>query len=249
MSAVPHRFTFHRALILTRGALRAARALILAHQHRDNPSWRPAYPDFWERVADRIARAREAVRPLRVYLRAVGTASAVAFGGRMAASAHEATIEAANALLFTFAPFCGGPHEDPHPAAVYLELESRLEREHAAAVARLVARPAGVDMARSPTTPLPWNGPRLECDPGSRSVTLDGMLLASGLPPAGFAIAQAVAECPAQNLPGPEIRKRPGLRGKNLCRELGSLPATVRRLVRGVKGRGYVLQLPPPVRR
>jgi hypothetical protein len=155
MSATPPAFSFHRAFLSARRALRAARALALAHPSRENPNRRPRYHDQFLRVARLVESARAAVGAVVYGLRAAGARPAHQFGGRMHASAHEAAVEAANDLLWTFSPYCGGPHDDPHPADVYLDLERLLEQEHVAVVVRLGSAPSDPTPADPPAA-----GPR-----------------------------------------------------------------------------------------
>jgi hypothetical protein len=85
---------------------------------------------------------------------------------------------------------------------------------------------------------------RLVLDAATFTITLDGVLY-RGVDPVAFTIFRTIWEASPRPVSGPELEKRPFLRGKKFGRELQKLPDVLRRLVIGTPGQGYHIQLTP----
>jgi hypothetical protein len=103
---------------------------------------------------------------------------------------------------------------------------------------RRLAHPGG-----TPVPPIP--PPRLILDQESKTITLDGTPY-PGIDPVAFQIFEAIWNADPKKVSSTTLLKLPGLRGKNISRELKKLPEDLRILVQGAPGSGYWMELPPP---
>jgi hypothetical protein len=86
---------------------------------------------------------------------------------------------------------------------------------------------------------------RLFLDCETLTITLDARPF-TNIDPVPFQLCQALYKAgPGQVVGSKDLLQLPGLKGKNLPRELEKLPPELRGLVRGVGGKGYWLQFPP----
>jgi hypothetical protein len=127
-------------------------------------------------------------------------------------------------------------------------------RRHVAGVARaalaglrgidasLRALPAGGAADRTPCSGK-GTAPRLSFHNDTYSVDLDGRRY-EVTDPIPFHILNALADAPPPGLTQTDLQKLPGLRGKNIRRELAKLPPALSALIRSAPGRGRWLQLP-----
>jgi hypothetical protein len=118
----------------------------------------------------------------------------------------------------------------------------------------LPEKPYPVYIVQPPDKPVPvaltagelpgGNGAaRLRLDKATRTITLDGVAY-QGIDPIAFDVFAAIHKARAP-ISGPRVQETPGLRGKNLARELNKLPRSLRKLVKGRDGNGRWIELPP----
>src|SRR5262249_46401466 len=85
---------------------------------------------------------------------------------------------------------------------------------------------------------------RLTVDDLTLTVTLDGKRFPDADPTA-FQLFRAIYQGGGRPVSSSELMELPGLRGKNIPREVNKLPRALRDPVKGNRGKGYWIQLPP----
>src|SRR5262249_39686985 len=86
--------------------------------------------------------------------------------------------------------------------------------------------------------------PRLSFDQETYTITLDGTPH-RGIDPTAFCLVKAISDGGPAHVSSSKLRQLPGMKGKNISRELNKLPEGLRSVVKGQDGAGHRIELPP----
>lgn len=171
MSDARSPLSFGFALIRAHKALTAARALKVGWQYRHNTNWEPCYPELWKRVRCLIETGRRSVRFVAPQLQAVSEHKGSRFSGKRGnLTAHQAALDAANALAFRYSPN-GDGHCELTTDEVLNAIEQEMYLEYRNAVRHFcplyvaVAPPPAIQTAPNP------NGREGSIPPPNKGIT------------------------------------------------------------------------------